>query len=226
MITIHPRQEPNARTGCGEMNPGASSPALSSFRRSGDSVLCGIRTATMNPGEGDPARWDDNMEILTCVRQGILSHCDSLGNEAQVTTGELQLLSAGTGVTHGEYNRESDILEYVQVWLHPDTRNSEPGYQCGRLANCHGLTLIASPDGAAGSLRIRQAVHLWWGRLEDDQPLTTTLHGTAAWLQLMKGTLVINDVRLPAGAGADITLESTLTLHAHGSAEFLLLDLT
>ena len=132
MITIHSRRELQIRPGHPETPHGGAIPAAASSGQPGNPVLFEIRSSRLGPGEGESARWDDNVEILTCVWNGTLSHCDSMGNEVRVGAGELQLLSAGTGVTHSEYNREPGTLECLQLRLHPDSRHTEPGYQCHR----------------------------------------------------------------------------------------------
>lgn len=193
-------------------------------RHMGVSALRVINQDVVAPHTGFPAHGHDNMEILTYVLRGAVSHRDSMGNEQKVTAGEFQLMSAGTGVTHSEYNREHDALELLQIWLYPNARNTEPGYQQKRFADVDGLQLVVSPDGTDGSLVIRQDARIWRGRLTGTTSASHALTGQAAWLQVIKGQLHANGELLQAGDGASIT-GTTIELLALTDTEFLLFDL-
>lgn len=194
-------------------------------RHMGVAVLRVINQDRVTPGGGFPPHSHDNMEILTCVLRGAVSHRDSMGNEVRVAAGEFQLMSAGTGVTHSEYNRDSEELEFLQIWLYPNAHNTEPGYQQRRFPDVQGLQLVVSPDGAADSLRIRQKALIWRGRLDKDEAVTHTLSGKTAWIQQIQGSLAVTETLLHEGDGAEFREEPTLRLRAVSHTEFLLFDL-
>ncbi|MGL5949750.1 MAG: pirin family protein, partial [Aeromonas sp.] len=124
----------------------------------GHSVLRVINHDIVAPKTGFPPHPHDNMEILTCVLRGCIEHKDSLGHTAQIEAGEFQLMSAGAGIRHSEYNPSNcDELELLQIWLIPNTRDAAPSYQQKLIGAQPGLTLIASPTGEQGSFAIRQA---------------------------------------------------------------------
>lgn len=191
----------------------------------GVSALRVINQDIVAPRTGFPAHPHDNMEILTYVLRGAISHRDSMGNEARVPAGDFQLMSAGTGVTHSEYNRDADTLELLQIWLYPNVQNTEPGYQQKTFADVDGLQLVVSPDGADDSLTIRQDARIWRGRLKAGAETAHPLTGTTAWLQQISGEVLINDVIVQDGDGIEITGEKILSLRAHRDSEFLLFDL-
>ncbi len=193
-------------------------------RYMGVSALRVINQDLVAPHTGFPAHAHDNMEILTYVLRGAVSHRDSMGNEQKVTAGEFQLMSAGTGITHSEHNREHEPMEMLQIWLYPNVRNSEPGYQQKRFADTHGLQLIVSPDGREGSMLIRQEARLWRGRLPAGTLLEHSLQGGNAWLQVVSGQLHAGGELLQPGDGA-ATTERHLDLEALTDTEFLLFDL-
>lgn len=194
-------------------------------RHMGASVLRVINEDHVAPGRGFPPHSHDNMEILTCVLRGAVSHRDSMGNEVRVTAGEFQLMSAGTGVTHSEYNREDEPLEFLQVWIYPDAHNTEPGYQQRRFPATEGLQLVVSPDGAADSLRIRQKARIWQGRLAEGASARHALTGKTAWIQVLQGSLEVAGATLHAGDGAELREASRLDLQAVSDTSFLLFDL-
>lgn len=194
-------------------------------RHMGVSVLRVINQDTVAPGTGFPPHRHDNMEILTYVLRGAVSHRDSMGNEVRVGAGEFQLMSAGTGITHSEYNRGSEELEFLQIWLYPNVHNTEPGYQQKRFPDAETLQLVASPDGANDSLRLRQKARIWRGRLPAGQVAEHRLDGKVAWVQVVRGSLDLNDIPLHDGDGADVRDAPVLTLHAQAESEFLLFDL-
>jgi redox-sensitive bicupin YhaK (pirin superfamily) len=184
-----------------------------------------INQDIVKSGSGFPPHAHDNMEILTYVLRGAISHRDSMGNEARVAAGEFQLMSAGTGVTHSEYNRDADTLELLQIWLFPNQRNTEPGYQQKHFADKEGLQLIASAEGHDGSLHIRQNTSIWRGQLRAGMEIDYSLAGSTVWLQQIKGEIALNDEILLPGDGAEVTLVKSLSLRAHSDSEFIVFDL-
>lgn len=195
-------------------------------RYMGVSVLRVINQDIVAPGTGFPPHRHDNMEILTYVLRGAVSHRDSMGNEVRVTAGELQLMSAGTGVTHSEYNREHEPLELLQIWLYPNATNTEPSYQQKRFPEVETLQLVVSPDGANDSLRIRQKARIWRGHLPAGDSAEHRLEGKHAWVQQIRGSLDLDDATvLHDGDGAELREEPVLSFRARSDSEFLLFDL-
>lgn len=194
-------------------------------RHMGCSVLRVINEDRVAPGAGFAPHTHDNMEILTCVLAGAVTHRDSMGNEVRVSAGEFQLMSAGTGVIHSEYNREPGELHLLQVWIYPDTHNTEPGYQQRRFPERDGLQLIVSPDGAQDSLRIRQKARVWRGQLGEGERVTPACNGKTTWLQVLQGHLEVEGAALHAGDGACLREATGLELAGGSSSVFLLFDL-
>lgn len=194
-------------------------------RHMGVSALRVINQDIVKAGTGFPAHAHDNMEILTFVLRGAITHRDSMGNEARLPAGEFQLMSAGTGVTHSEYNREAETLELLQIWLYPNVENAEPGYQQKRFPDVQGLQLVVSPDGDQDSLLIRQDARIYHGRFEAGREESPVLHGTSGWIQVIKGEVTVNGTVLQDGDGAAIRQEEKLELRAQRDSEFLLFDL-
>lgn len=194
-------------------------------RHMGVSALRVINQDIVKSGTGFPAHGHDNMEILTYVLRGAITHRDSMGNEARLPAGEFQLMSAGTGVTHSEYNRDADTLELLQIWLFPNVDNAEPRYQQKRFAETEGLQLVVSPDGADDSLLIRQDARILHGRLKAGSEAAHTLVGKNAWVQVITGEVVVNGSILQDGDGAEINRDAVVSVQAHRDSEFLLFDL-
>jgi hypothetical protein len=192
----------------------------------GHSALRVINQDIVQGGTGFAAHPHDNMEILTYVLRGAITHRDSMGNEERLPAGEFQLMSAGTGVTHSEMNRDPEELELLQIWLLPNEENAEPRYQQKRFPTVEGLQLVVSPDGEQESLLIRQDAYIWHGRLPAHQAAEHRFVGLHGWVQVISGELALNDTMiLQAGDGAALTAEESLALRAHTASEFLLFDL-
>lgn len=226
MITLR-KSEDRGRAGFGWLDTWHTF-SFSSYQdpqHMGVSALRVINQDIVKPGTGFPPHPHDNMEILTYVLRGAISHRDSMGNEARVPAGEFQLMSAGTGITHSEYNRDAAALELLQIWLFPNTENTEPGYQQKRFPDIDGLQLVVSPDGARDSLVIRQDARIWRGRLKAGSDAVHMLVGKAGWVQVISGEIALNDSVLQAGDGAEAAQEKTLAFRAHSDSEFLLFDL-
>ena len=181
------------------------------------------------PGMGFGTHPHRDMEILTYILAGRLAHKDSMGHGREITPGQLQAMSAGTGITHSEFNpSRTDPVHLLQIWLLPDRRGHTPRYAewSPVPGNTDELTLLASPDGRENSAAIHQDALLFLVKLPAAAQITRVLAPErAAWLQVMRGTLTVNGHTLAAGDGAAIENEPTLTLAATTSAEALLFDL-
>jgi quercetin 2,3-dioxygenase len=170
-----------------------------------------------------------NMEIITYVIAGALRHSDSMGNSAILRAGDVQRISAGTGITHSEVNASSqEPVHFLQIWLFPDKKDAKPGYAEKSFAKAERgqLHFVASKSGANGSLTINQDKNLYLGKLDKDnvvkQAIGTKRH---AWLQLITGDLDVNGTQLKPGDAAAISDTDALTIPARQSSDFLLFDL-
>ncbi len=181
-------------------------------------------------GEGFPTHPPPDMEIIPHIVDGALEHKDSMGNGAVIYPGEIQRMTAGTGVTHSEYNHlKADDTHLLQIWILPEARNLKPGYEQKFFADDEKrgkLRLVGSRDGRDGSVTIHQDVALYASMLAPGETVTHTLEsGRGAWLQLVKGNLTVNGTPLNPGDAAAIENEPTITITASQDAEFLLFDL-
>lgn len=183
-----------------------------------------INEDVVAPGKGFAMHPHNNMEILTWVISGAVAHTDSMGNEARVTPGEAQLMSAGTGIRHSEYNPSDDTpLHLLQIWILPRETGTMPGYQqrdvlAGELDG--RLALIVSPDGRDGSLTIRQDADIYATRLKTGQSVGfTPRKGRRYWLQLATGALRVNGRMLSAGDGLAIEGEDHISITAADAAD-------
>jgi len=181
------------------------------------------------PGAGFGTHGHENMEIITYVLEGGLEHRDSMGFGGVLQPGEVQLMSAGTGVRHSEFNAsQTDPLHLLQMWVLPAEQGTEPSYAQEDFADrLEGqLALCASPDGSDGSLRIGQDARFYASRPRANEPLEHELAtGRRAWLHLAKGALSLNGELLTAGDGAAIEGESRLRIEASEPSDLVLFDL-
>jgi redox-sensitive bicupin YhaK (pirin superfamily) len=179
-------------------------------------------------GSGFPTHPHRDMEILTWVLDGAVAHRDSEGNQAMVRPGELQRMSAGTGIRHSEFNPSAtDELHLLQIWILPEKRGLAPGYEQTAFTDLDGkLRLVGARDGRDGAVTIHQDAELWASRLEPAQEVAfTPKPGRAQWVQVARGAVELNGQRLAAGDGAAIENETALTLRAQAPAELLLFDM-
>ncbi len=188
----------------------------------GFSDLIVINDDRIAPHRGFSAHPHDNMEILTYVLEGELTHQDSMGNSATISAGEIQLMSAGSGVIHSEKNETDLPVHLLQIWLLPNQRNQAPRYQQLTLSDQqkeNQLTLIVSPDGEAESLQIRQEARIYAGGLTATGALTIPLkHDRYYYFHLAEGQLSLNGHHFKSGDGARIYDEAILMLSALESA--------
>ena len=192
----------------------------------GFSALRVINEDRVTPGEGFPTHPHRDMEIITYVLEGALEHKDSLGTGSVIRPGEVQRMSAGTGIRHSEYNHsQSEPVHFLQIWILPNVQGVKPGYEQKRIELDGGLRLLASPDGRDGSVTIHQDARVYAARLNGAAANHALAPGRRAWLQVARGTASLNGTTLHAGDGAAVEGESALRLAADGSAEVLLFDL-
>ena len=182
------------------------------------------------PGAGFAAHSHRDMEIVTYVLEGALEHRDSMGTTSVIRPGEVQRMSAGTGVTHSEYNAsKTEPVHLLQIWLLPNRQGLEPGYEQKRFPDEEKrgqLRLVASPNGHQGSVTVHQDAYLYATLLQAGEAVSHRLaDGRTAYLHIVRGNVTVNDQPLEGGDGATITDESEIGLHADSSAEVLLFDL-
>ena len=182
------------------------------------------------PGGGFPTHPHRDMEILTWVLDGALEHRDSMGTGAVIHPGEAQLMSAGTGVTHSEFNHSKTApVRLLQIWFPPRTRGLLPGYQQRPFADgeLHDqLRTIVAPDGRDGALRIHQDVTVQVARLSPEAAATHALAASRhAWVQVARGEATVNGTPLHEGDGAGIVGEALVAIGAPTGGEVLLFDL-
>ena len=181
-------------------------------------------------GQGFGMHGHRDMEIVTYVLSGELAHRDSLGNGEVLRPGELQRMTAGSGIRHSEFNPSADKPVHLdQIWLLPERQGLEPSYEQKAFpaeARQGAWQLVASPDATDGSLKIHQDARLFLAELAAGKQLGRAIDSTRqVWLQVLRGDIEIGGQRLTAGDAAAVTGESSLALEARTSAEVLLFDL-
>ncbi|MBI5070454.1 MAG: pirin family protein [Deltaproteobacteria bacterium] len=202
-------------------------PAQMGFR-----ALRVINQDRVRPGQGFGTHGHRDMEILSYVLDGALAHRDSTGGGGVLRPGEVQRMSAGTGVTHSEFNGSRDEeVHFLQIWIVPDRPGHEPSYEqrAYPAAERRGaLRLVASPDGAAGSTAIHRDARVYASLLPEGARLRHPLApGRAAWVQVARGRVEVNGALLGPGDGAAVEGEEAVALAGRGpeEAELLLFDL-
>ena len=200
-------------------------PAQMGFR-----ALRVINEDRVAPGQGFGMHGHRDMEIVTIVLAGALEHRDSLGNGEVLRPGELQRMSAGTGIRHSEFNPSPDEpVHLYQIWLLPQEKGLTPSYEqkpFDLASKRNRFQRVAAPDGRDGSLTIYQDAELFLADLTPGASITHRLQPErAAWLQVLRGALILNGVSLKAGDGVAAIDETNLTIEANVNAEVLLFDL-
>ncbi|MBW4441592.1 MAG: pirin family protein [Plectolyngbya sp. WJT66-NPBG17] len=171
-----------------------------------------------------------DMEIITYVLEGALEHQDSMGNQSVIRPGEVQRMTAGTGVTHSEYNAsKTDAVHLLQIWVLPERSSLEPGYEQKFYTpeeKQGKLRLIASQDGRDGSVTVHQDLNLYATVLGNGEKVTQEIQPDRhLWIQVARGSAIVNGEVLTVGDAAAIAAESTLELVGQDNAEILVFDL-
>jgi quercetin 2,3-dioxygenase len=188
-----------------------------------------INEDTVAAGQGFGTHPHRDMEIITYITRGALAHKDSMGNGSTIQTGDVQRMSAGSGVTHSEFNASSDEpCHLLQIWLFPNKKGIPPEYEQKHfpLEKKRGkLCLIVSPDGDQGSLQFHQEARIYATVLEKGEEIKYPFEkNRAGWLQVVSGEAELNGIQLSAGDGAKIENETQITLRSLGKMEALLFD--
>lgn len=196
----------------------------------GFSALRVINEDRIVGGAGFPTHGHRDMEIITYIVEGVLEHKDSMGNSTLIKPGEVQRMSAGTGVRHSEFNHFKDQKTHLlQIWILPDQANYQPSYgqrSYEKELSTGEMTLVASADGRNDTVSMNQDVDLYV--VKSDKPSEKIFNADETrfyWLQVVKGVVKINDVSLSSGDGARISLENRLHLKWQAGSEFLFFDL-
>ena len=184
----------------------------------------------VQPSNGFPTHSHRDMEILTYILSGELEHSDSMGNGSVIRPGDVQRMSAGSGVSHSEFNPSgTETVHLLQIWILPERHGLKPSYEEKHFSDEERrgqLRLIAANDGREGAVTIHQDAQVYAAVLEAGQavvhPLKESRH---AWLQVARGTITLNEVELKQGDGAAVSKENKLVIAAHDRAEVLLFDL-
>ena len=182
------------------------------------------------PGQGFPTHSHRDMEIITYILSGALEHRDSMGSGSVIRPGDVQRMSAGTGVSHSEFNpSNSESVHLLQIWILPQSRGLAPSYEEKSFSEDERrgrLRLVASEDGREGSVTIQQDARLYAAILDAGAPVEHTLGANRyAWLQVARGAVKLNEFDLQQGDGAAVSNETDLTMFAQETAEILLFDL-
>lgn len=189
-----------------------------------------INDDRVQPGRGFGMHGHRDMEIVTYILEGALEHKDSLGNGSILRAGDLQRMTAGSGVLHSEFNpSDKEWVHLYQIWLLPERKGLQPGYEQRSLSREEtrgGFRLIASPQGADGSLTIHQDARLYLVSLSPGEGVSHRIEpGRGAWLQVLRGNVHCFDTDLSAGDGLAITDEPEVAVQGATPAEVLLFDL-
>ena len=189
-----------------------------------------INEDRVQPRQGFGTHSHRDMEIVSYVLEGAHEHKDSLGTGSVIRPGDVQRMSAGTGVSHSEFNHSAnELVHFLQIWILPEREGLAPSYEQKHFSaeeRQGKLRVVASPDARDGSVRIHQDVELYASLLRSGESVAHTLRpGRHAWLQLARGHCTLNGTQLEAGDGAAISGETSLQLSGARDAEVLLFDL-
>jgi len=199
-------------------------------RHMGFSSLRVINEDRVAPGSGFPTHGHRDMEILSYVLEGELAHQDSMGNGSVIRPGDVQRMSAGTGVRHSEYNHAKDATtHFLQVWIQPNVEGIAPGYEERHFDDAEKrgrLRLVASPDGANGSVRIHQDARMYVALVDGAEAIEQTLDpARRTYVHVARGEVEVNGRKLGAGDAAMLSHENQLSLKQGRDAEVLAFDL-
>jgi redox-sensitive bicupin YhaK (pirin superfamily) len=189
-----------------------------------------INEDRVQPGRGFGVHSHENMEIVSYVLEGALQHRDSMGNGEVLRPSEVQRMSAGTGVTHSEFNAsQNEIVHFLQIWIQPEREGLAPSYQQKAFppdARRNELILVASRDGRQGSVTVHQDANLYLARLDAGSRVELEIPPMrGAWVQVVRGSVALRDEKLAAGDGAALAGEKSVSLTAAEDAEVLVFDL-
>src|SRR5215831_2660731 len=190
-----------------------------------------INEDRLQPGQGFGTHGHRDMEIISYVLDGALEHKDSIGTGSVIRPGDVQVMSAGTGIRHSEFNHsKTEPVHFLQIWIIPDREGIKPRYDQKKFPDAEKrgrLRLVGSADGRDGSIVVHQDVDLFAGILNRGEQATHAFRsGRKGWLQVARGSIEANGQRLDAGDGAAVSDEATIVLKGQGDgSEVLVFDL-
>lgn len=189
-----------------------------------------INDDTVQPGGGFPPHGHNNMEIISYVLDGALAHKDSTGGSSTIRPGDVQVMSAGTGVVHSEFNAsDADAVHFLQIWIMPERTGVEPAYReryFDPTEKRGKLRLIASPDERDGSLKIWQDAYIYAGLIDGDERIDHSIaSGRRAYVHIARGAVTLNGQPMSAGDGVKLAGNTAVHLSDGHNAEVLLFDL-
>jgi quercetin 2,3-dioxygenase len=196
----------------------------------GFSVLRVINEDKIAGGAGFPPHAHENMEIITYIVDGVLEHKDSIGNKATISPGEVQRMSAGQGVRHSEYNHLKDKSTHLlQIWIVPDKNSYSAGYEqkdFSEKLSAGSLVLVASNSGRDASVSLNQDVDIYVLKSnQSGERILNTQEHRFYWLQVVRGSVMFNDISLGSGDGLSASVMSRIHLRWSANSEFILFDL-
>jgi redox-sensitive bicupin YhaK (pirin superfamily) len=232
MITVRPAEERGlANLGWLKSRHSFSFGDYHDPRHMGFGPLRVINEDRVEPGAGFDTHGHRDMEIVSYVLEGALEHKDSIGTGSVIRPGEVQRMTAGTGIRHSEFNpSQTEPVHFLQIWLFPKQEGLKPGYEQKSFPSGgkhNTLRLVVSPDGAEGSVLIHQDARIYDASLDEGARVTHRLaKGRRAWLQVVRGSLDLDGEWLRTGDGAAIEATDSITVAAHDpQTEILLFDL-
>lgn len=189
-----------------------------------------INEDRVSPGQGFGTHGHRDMEIVSYVLHGALEHKDSLGTGSVIKPGDVQRMSAGTGVRHSEFNgSKMDLVHFLQIWIIPDRAGHEPGYEQKAFSDDEKrgkLRLVASPDGRDGSVTIHQDAQMYAGLFDEGEKASFELaKGRGAWIHVARGEVSVNGTTLVAGDAASFENGESITITGTKKGEVILFDL-
>jgi hypothetical protein len=189
-----------------------------------------INEDRVQPGHGFGTHGHRDMEIVSYVLEGALTHKDSMGNGSVIRPGDVQRMTAGTGVMHSEQNASgTELVHFLQIWILPDRNGHKPGYEQKTFSDGDKrgrLRLVASRDGREGSVTIHQDAEIFAGLFDEGEKATYTLApGRHAWVHVARGSVLVNGQKLDAGDAAAVSDAGDLQIAGAGSGEVLLFNL-
>lgn len=230
MVTVYPYEElGHADHGWLDARHHFSFASYRNPKRTGFGTLLVINDDIIAAGRGFATHPHDNMEIITYVREGAITHRDSVGNEGRTEAGDVQVMSAGSGIRHSEHNMESGVTRLYQIWITPNKRDVAPRWEARQFPKepvRDALHLLVSGDDAdegKGALFIHQHAALYGGRLDKGTKITQPLRHQA-YVLVSQGSVTLNGVEVKQGDGAEIEGETSLAIEALSDAEVLVID--
>jgi quercetin 2,3-dioxygenase len=188
-----------------------------------------INEDRVQPGRGFGTHSHRDMEIISYVLEGALEHKDSMGTGSVIVPGDVQIMTAGTGVSHSEFNHsKTDLVHFLQIWILPERPRLTPSYEqksFSREERRGELRLVAARDGRGGALTVHQDVALYASLLDPGERKSHTIERGHAWVQVAQGAVTVNGTALRPGDGAAVSGEKTLEIQAIADAEILVFDL-